>query len=399
VAEKKHQHLVPRVYLKAFCDPKPPPDHPTGRPFEPALWLLPKSLDEPPMRRAPANVLWESHAYTLRSDDPTQPVVEEALAKLESDYASVLRKLLIRSRLTDREWINLLVFVGTLRSRPSAQMTSLQQQLDKIQAMYRMVDRGANRNEAYSDVVWASSDEAGKRGAIELAGPFARQITGAQPRLLVNNSQHQFITADNPVVYQEVHVDELETFEFPPEMLRPGALRNERTFLCHCALTPSLALVASPLLVAAQPSRYDDVPSTSKLAFWMNLLVRDEADKVIVASGPYPFGPVQPLLPLLSARLTARDQADSRSKITFYTEADRYCIRATTVKPSQGSSPISGRLRLQTEDLEQLRSIAAAEHLVEVRYAGGGQSGGMRNAWFTRVAITEEGDSLIENNG
>lgn len=74
MAQKSRQHIIPQVYLNAFCDPQPPDTHPAEKPFTPALWTLPPSLLGEARRVAPQNLAWERKIYNLVADDPDDPL-------------------------------------------------------------------------------------------------------------------------------------------------------------------------------------------------------------------------------------------------------------------------------------------------------------------------------------
>jgi hypothetical protein len=78
-------------------------------------------------------------------------VLEERLSELEGEYARVLPKLVARQDLDQRDWIILLVFVGTLRGRSLEHLAFRQEQIDHVQHLYRQVDRASTGSEEHSN--------------------------------------------------------------------------------------------------------------------------------------------------------------------------------------------------------------------------------------------------------
>lgn len=393
--KKSQQHVVPRVYLNAFCETTPPANHPEGRPYTGALWIVPPSLTQKPWRRSPRNVLRQLNAYTLRSDDPRRPQIEERLSQIESEYAPVLRQLRQRSPLTEREWIILSVFVATLYLRTPGHMAHWQQQIDKLQYLYRQLDRAHSGHEQHSDEYWAGADEFGKQQVLGAAGGIARLLVANGLRVLVNNTNQPFITCDRPVVHRQMHVDELSGMGFPEGWFVPEALPNQREFFSYCALTPEIAVVACPLFVIPRTLYW--LAATESLVMNLNLVVRDNAAEWLISSRAEPFGAMQARIVELENLRRALPE-DPRPILTVYTDRTRVRLRMEEYKYGLGPMPINGRLSFRTRDMAALRTLAEAAHLPEVTYQAPDQvSGGMRNAWVIAVALSPEGETIIMN--
>ena len=393
--KKSQQHVVPRVYLNAFCDPTPPANHPEGSPYTGALWVIPPSLTHKPRRRSPRNVLRQLNAYTLQSDDPRRPQIEEQLSQIESEYAPVLRQLRQHNSLTERDWITLSVFVATLYLRTPGHMAHWQRQIDRLQHLYRQVDRAHNGHERLSDEYWAGADEFGKQQVLGAAGGIARLLVANGLRVLVNDTSQPFITCDRPVVHRQMHVDELEGMGCPEEWFAPEALPNQREFVSYCALTPEIAVVACPLFVFPRTLYW--LVADGSLVTSLNLMVRDNAAEWLISSRAEPFGTMQARIVELENVLRAVPD-DPRPILTVYTDRTRVRLRMEEYKRGLGPTPINGRLSFQTRDMAALRVLAEASHLPEVTYRGPDQvSGGMREARVIAVALSPEGETIIMN--
>jgi hypothetical protein len=395
MANKRKQHFVPQVYLKAFCDSTPPEGWAADRPYKPAVWVMNKSLAEEPRRRAPSKILWSSQTYTLDSDDPDRPVIEDQLAELEGKYAGVLPKVMARAEVIDRDRINLCLFIGALFHRTLSQMAFQQEQIDKIRHLYRQIDRVANSNERYSNEYWAGADEAGKQMAIRGARAYARIIDAAGPWFLVNESEFPFITSDRPVTHQFLHIDDLATMGFPPVRQHPNARACDRTFLSFTPLTPTIASVSSPLLVSPQGSMYWTTESAA-LAGSLNLLTRARADQLLVSPVPRPFGANQARLLEYETQERMRP-ADSRPTLLIYTDRSHHVFRLESWTHRPGI--FDSHLTFVTEDLDGLRALADSEciEFATLRYKSG--EIGMRQLVWHSVAIVPGAPSELVQDG
>lgn len=392
MAQKKKQHYVPQVYLKAFCDPRPPAGWDETRPFTPSVWLIDPTLSGEPRRKAPSSILWQSHLYTLREDDPTRPSIEETLSQLESEYAHTLAKVGDLKPLAVRDLITLTVFVGLLQWRIPVQMDFWQEQIAEIERIYRQVDQAANGSERFSDEFWAGADEAVKRLIVENAGGYSRLITPCA-FLVVNDSPMPLVASDNPVVHRFVHVDEFQSWGFPEDRLLPGALPSERVFFSYTPVSPKVGMVSSPLLAAPADSLYWPTADL-RLILSLNELTRRHADQSLISAYANPYGPLKDAV----IQLSTMRKAERRSGLRIYTERDRHWLPCESVVHSRGDHPLNSRLTFTTTDQEELRAAASAECLVEVtNYHNGEVRGGMRDARFLSVGLYKDAPSVVEN--
>ncbi len=428
MARKKAQHhVIPRVYLKAFTDTTAPPGQPLGVPYTHALWLIPKSLKAPPRRRAPAKAFRVLNAYALNADAPGEPRLENWLSVVENAYARVAKRLTARAPLKAAELDTLSVFIATLYLRTPEQMAHWQRQIDALEKMYRDVDRGANGDERHSDEYFSGSGEIGKKrvgmSARDMAAILLRE---ARWRLVLcpdgyGDVHRSLITSDTPVTRADVHVDDLLAMGFPGTWLDPAALPNRRAALFCCPLAPDLAFISSPLLrpgtatvgatLATAAARGTERGLHSRkpinpfysVAPWpelftnLNILTRRGAHELLVASRPDPFGDVTALVLAGDASVRFED-SDPRALLTIYTDSTRLSVRVTHVDDGEGSHALNSRLSFRTEDMDAVRILAGAAEIPEAEYrAPDGRGGGMRDARVIAVALTPEGETIIES--
>lgn len=387
------QHIIPKVYLGAFCDPRPPVGHASGKPFTPALWVFKPSLEGKPKRVAPKNILWTREAYTLTKDDPKRPALEASLSRLEATYSSVMRRVESREPLTIDDRAQLALFVGALYARTTEMMASRQSFFDKLAGFSRAYLGGAPTETRHEP--WEDLTDVGKRQIVPSAQALA-EVTGPRMILVENQSRLPFIISDNPVTYRKVHADELLALRIPEELLFRGIPRSARSWFAFCPLTPRLAYVSSEFF-PPRPDMSRIIIADEIFAFLLNELTRIGASDVVLAPSPRPYGPLLGAASAHDARLAAA--ADNPEVgIHVYSKNERYWLRTTTLDHGQGEHPLTGRLRFRTADMTTLRAIAAENDLVEISILGGKEfSGGMRDAWFVRVALRSDEESVIEN--
>ena len=274
MAKKKRQHIVPRTYLSGFCDPTPPPSHPVGVPYSPAVWVTNRDSLTASEPKSPQNILWKSYFYNL-TDGAREPLqVENALSTIETPFPSLRERIEQRSALRPSEWFNLTRFVGALFGRTERQVNHMQGTADEIELIFRQVDGGNSGNEDYSDRLFQGARDTGKKGVLAAADAMAHVLlTKSSPVLLVNNSGKAFITSDSPAIHVFRHIDELEKMGVPRWLVRPGATVAERAFVTYCPLTPRVALLASPLVVRSGMDPYVDVSDNEHLIENLNRLV------------------------------------------------------------------------------------------------------------------------------
>ena len=114
--EKKKQHLVPKSYLNAWCDPTTPEGQ------TPYLWVFDKdgTTCKP---KAPKKIFTETDPYTfIGSKGERDLLLEDRLSKLESEFAKVRREKLDNGRPLDAsDRVVLLMFAAAMLNRTASQ--------------------------------------------------------------------------------------------------------------------------------------------------------------------------------------------------------------------------------------------------------------------------------------
>lgn len=393
MAQKTRQHIIPQVYLRAFCDPRPPAAHPAPKPFMPALWVHSPSLEGTPRRVAPKNVAHAHRAYTLKQDNPDRPWIEESLSRLEDMYASAMARVGSSDPLTIEDRGLLSLFIGALHARTERMMADTQAFFEKITGFSRayMSDK-----EDKSIEPWGELADAGKRQIEPFSQAFAK-VVGPHMLLLENRTPMPFITSDMPVTHAVLHADELiNGLGIPEDWLYVDIPRSAREFFVFCPLTPWLGYLSSRFL----PPRLDVQRAVTEyvpMVFALNELTRDHADRALYASSPTPYGSL-----LTVAKEHERRQMEVAEErkygLEVYSENERYWLPTTWVYHGNGDHPLTGRIEFRTDDMETLRRMVQELDLVEITIVRDGQySGGGREAWFVQVALEPGATSVIEN--
>ena len=176
MAEKSSQHLLPVVYQRAFADHARPPALPASAPFEPRVWLIPRTLRSPGRAKAPKNAFVATRFYNLAADDPRRPIVEEGLSRLEARYGALLPVLAARAEPKLTQFIDLVVFVGGLRFRMPGQIDHWQKQYDDLARIHRHVERANTGAESQSDRMFGVQGDMAKRLLLGNAGSYAKVV-------------------------------------------------------------------------------------------------------------------------------------------------------------------------------------------------------------------------------
>jgi hypothetical protein len=214
--EKKAQHIIPRCYQRAWCDPATP----SGQ--EPFVWLI--SRDGQSIRRkAPRNVFTENDAYTVKLADGTRKlIVEDTLAGIESGFSD-LRDVIGKRKLTDKERGILCLFTAAMFSRTLDQRDNWTENFTRLRDMTKAVEDAHNTDHELS--MTAS-------GIVEQAHPYSISLTlDSMPpwlfsmtlTILETPDEIGFITSDTPCMLMNP-----DTHKWPP-MFRGVGLAHPKT--------------------------------------------------------------------------------------------------------------------------------------------------------------------------
>lgn len=387
MSEKVDQHVLPKVYLKAFVDASTPDGHPANRPFEPRLWLLSPHRDSQAKSRSPKKSFRANRFYNLRADhDLSRPLIEDALGRIEDAYGKVLPLVENGLELDATQYGTVLVFLGSLRSRHPDHLAHWQRQIEEVEGMHRSAERAHTGKEEVSDRLFWMKDEAAKRMIPDQTLAYGR-VVGRYGWFLRNHAAIPFVTSDQPLIHIFLHADEIATLGFPVAQIPKDATHAHQAFFSYCALTPRLAFVASPLLLPPRKSLYEDTDDVTLVAM-LNNLVRQRAAEYLISHVQEPFGQFAPLLREVvqfSDQLLAAQCTDA---IAFYTAADRYYVRCTSVRIEVGDGPFEHRIIFIPATLEPILEVKAGDRIRQIHAFE--SSGGELFIRGARVAVSSD---------
>ena len=120
------QHIVPKCYLKAWCDPKTPKAH------EPYIWLISKDGTEK-TKKSPQKSLKGADAYMIRfPDGKTDQIVETTLSQLEGHFVRLLRKIVELKKLDGFDRAHLAMFMMAMHSRTDSAAAAMETSMNRL---------------------------------------------------------------------------------------------------------------------------------------------------------------------------------------------------------------------------------------------------------------------------
>lgn len=391
---KKNHHIIPKVYLKEFLDFEKPQNFPPNRPFKPYIWKTDKFLKSDPVPKSPEKSFGKNRFYKLDSDAEEFQVIEELLGRVENHYNQALQKLKNKIPLTEQELINLIIFVETLQQRTESQINHWQNQFNKVEEMFRLVDQHHNNNQKHSDEYWQDSHEIGKKLIVSGIGARADLLANAGIYFVFNDSEMPYISSDNPVVWTFKHIDELQLFNIPYNLLRKNVGRNQKNFFCFCALTPKIALISSPFLkpIGEEIYQYWNINNVD-FVFCMNFLTHLSSSSVIISNKANPYGQYKDRMKKILEAVDFSQKIKGK-QILFYTSNSRYLLNVEDYEHNF-EGPFSS-ISFLTGDFETLKLIANAEFIESVHlYEDGKERGFSRKLKFFEVSFNKEKHSKL----
>lgn len=229
----KDQHLVPQCYLKAWCDPKTPPNQ------EPYVWLHKKDGTEA-KRKAPLNILCEPDYYTYQDTKGKRDLsLEDYLSNVEGHFARIRETIYTTNALPLGEDLHHFCrFVALMENRTKAQRDNM---LPYFREMHKrtVVQEDAQR---IQPTLSRQIEPFAKYGhhimMLESLDSILSFLDRMSKTLLFAEEGASFITSDNPCVL----FDE-KTYRLPPFWRNPayGSKSVELTL----PLSPRILFLAS----------------------------------------------------------------------------------------------------------------------------------------------------------
>jgi hypothetical protein len=193
MSEPKIQHVIPQCYLKQFVDPNTPADQ------EPYVWVFERDSKKG-KKRAPKNILTETHIYTFEVKDVGKDYgLERTLAQIESDYASVFEQSISRKvPLNQKEHAILCAFVAAMLQRTMKQKQHIEDFYDRLKTMVEHMEKAHGIAPELSLELAREKEDAHKMMLI-LGLPYITSMLGKMNlAFLCADRPSSFITSDAP---------------------------------------------------------------------------------------------------------------------------------------------------------------------------------------------------------
>ncbi|MDO8864127.1 DUF4238 domain-containing protein [Haliea sp. E1-2-M8] len=135
MSKHKKQHVIPRCYLKAWCDSRTPKGQ------TPYVWIFPKDQRNG-KKKAPDNIFHQTEMYTINSDSGERDLtVEKSLSGIEDAFTIIRNsKLNFRRNLTAEEHFVLCIFVSSMHARTIQQLEHMSSQWRRPLEMMEKMD-------------------------------------------------------------------------------------------------------------------------------------------------------------------------------------------------------------------------------------------------------------------
>ncbi len=194
MSDAKKQHYVPQFYLREFLDPDTPPRQ------EPYVWVFSKD-GKKKQRRAPKNVLWETDLYTFDVAGEKRYELEQALSKIESDFAETVRKKIkTRLPLTDQEHATLCMFVATMLQRTVRQKDNQEAFYDQLVEQVERLETHHGSDGLTSAKLRAAKKDVHRVGILGMLSEIPELLGRMNLSFLcTDGTPARFITSDDPV--------------------------------------------------------------------------------------------------------------------------------------------------------------------------------------------------------
>ena len=194
MSDAKKQHYVPQFYLREFLDPNTPSEQ------EPYVWVFSKD-GKTKQRRSPKNILWETDLYTFDLGGAKHYELENALSRIESDFAEVVRKKIKRQLpLTAQEHEALCQFVATMLQRTVRQKDNQESFYDDLVAQVERLETHHGSDTSTSAKLRGLKKDVHKLGILRILSEIPELLGRMSLAFLcADGSSARFITSDDPV--------------------------------------------------------------------------------------------------------------------------------------------------------------------------------------------------------
>lgn len=214
--EKKKQHVIPKCYLKAWCDPRTLPGQ------HPYVWRISRDGSEK-LKKSPEKSFVATDKYTIKLPSGGRSlIIENTLGGIESDFVGVLFRIRRLQRLNPLDRARLCLFVAATHLRTVAMGEHWKGQYQDLNDIVTRLEQ-AHGVPATTSLATERLVEHGHQHIIVTGLEMeASRLFEMEMAVLVTDSEVGFITSDSPCVWFN---PKLHTF--PPFYRSPGLAQRD----------------------------------------------------------------------------------------------------------------------------------------------------------------------------
>jgi hypothetical protein len=231
--DRKRQHVIPKCYQKAWCDPNTPANQ------TPYVWMVSKDGQEK-RKRSPKKAFVSTDVYTIRlPNGERELIVEDTLARIEGKFVTLVEhKISKEYSLDSQDKANLCIFAAAMFSRVDPQSTTYVNFLQEVHEKVTRMEEAHNAEPRTSIEIAAMLESARPRLVATSLPLLAPTYFGMSMGIFVAPPTDHFITSDSPTVWYNP-----DAYKWPPFWRSPG-LAQEKIEVTM-PLTPKYALYLS----------------------------------------------------------------------------------------------------------------------------------------------------------
>jgi hypothetical protein len=202
------QHIIPKCYLKAWCDPNRP-QH-----YVPCIWLISKD-GQTKTPKPPLKSFREPHIYTIKLQSGNEDFsVETTLQQLEGRYVRIIERFISkRSRINPQDRAILIAFIAAMYGRTSnfgdataAFLSDVHRNVSALERKYKgpnppppppEIGTGTPTSSEETELLQKNARPYSVLAAVELASLLNKLALA----IFEAPGNGHFITSDNPCVW------------------------------------------------------------------------------------------------------------------------------------------------------------------------------------------------------
>jgi len=215
--EKRHQHVNPECYLKAWCDPSTPPGQ------TPYIWIHARDGSTTD-KKAPKKAFRELDFYTIKLTDGSRCLqIEDSFSVIEDRFTHLRDKRIVKGvRLDDVDRGLLCVFAAMMFIRTKSERETFTKFYTDLHKMVSAMEEQHNAEPAASAFASAYK-EYGHHVAIgDSIQNIAEALFEMNLAMFVAADGEAFITSDEPCVWHNP-----QSYKFPPMLRSPGLAQQD----------------------------------------------------------------------------------------------------------------------------------------------------------------------------